>query len=78
MDIKKEMYNIIDKFDGKGDVDGCISEIEDFLKGSGITDFNVEADMDVFESCGLDIYYICAAWNDEKGLNLFGSALFSY
>ena len=35
----------------------------------------VKSDTDVFDSCGLDIYYIMVSWIDTDGLHLCGNRL---
>lgn len=77
MDIKDKIYEIIEEYDGSGDVDECVDKIEEFLKENNITDYKIEDDTDVYDSCGLDIFYISVAWNDENGLHLCGSRLTS-
>ena len=76
MRIEEKIYEIIDKYDGYGEVDECVDEIESFLSEEcNLTDFEVVSDTNVFDSCGLDIYYIMAAWNDSAGLHLCGNRL---
>ena len=77
MNIEEKIYKIIDKYDKRGEVDECVDEIESFLsKECNLKDFEVVSD-DVFDSCGLDIYYIMVAWNDSDGLHLCGNRLTS-
>ncbi len=76
MSIKEKIYEIIDKCDEYGEVDECVDEIKLFLsKKCNLTDFKVVSDTDVFDSCGLEVYYIMVAWNDSDGLHLCGHRL---
>ncbi len=78
-EIIKEIFDIIGRYDGRGETDECIGEIKDYLEeNNNIEDFKVDVDIDVYSSCGLDIYYIMIAWNDKAGLHLCGSKLTSY
>ena len=51
-----------------------------FLKAAGnIAYYNCELDMDVYDSCGLDIYYVSVAWVDSEGkLEVAGASYWSY
>lgn len=78
-----EIYDIIEKYDGSGDIDECIGEIETLLEkyiSEGvIKKFETFLDTDVFDSCGLDIYYISVAWIDNSDeLHICGSRLTSH
>lgn len=76
LSIEEKIYEIIDKHDECGEVDECVDEIESFLSGEcNLSDFKVISDTDVFDSCGLNIYYIMVAWNDLDGLHLCGDRL---
>lgn len=78
MNIEEKIYKIIDKHDERGEVDECVDEIESFLSGKcNLSDFKITSDTDVFDSCGLGIYYIMVAWNDSDGLHLCGNRLTS-
>lgn len=77
MTLKEKIYEIIEWFDGTGNIDDCVFTIEEFLKENAITDYKIESDTDVFDSCGLGIFYVSVAWNDSNGLNLCGSRLTS-
>ena len=77
MNIEEKIYEIIEKHDEVGEVDECVDEIDTFMsKECNLSDFKVTSD-DVFDSCGLDIYYIMVAWNDAEGLHLCGDRLTS-
>lgn len=76
MNIEEKVYEIIDKYDGTGEVDGCIDELENYLSEKfEKNSFRIKSDTDVFDSCGLDIYYIMVAWTDEDGFHLCGNRL---
>lgn len=76
MDIEEKIYEIIEKYDEVGEINECVDEIDTFMsKECNLSDFKVMSDDDVFDSCGLDIYYIMVAWNDAEGLHLCGSRL---
>ena len=76
MNIEEKVYEIIDKYGENGTLDECIEELENYLsKTIKSNSFSVKSDTDVFASCGLDIYYIMAAWTEPDGLHLCGSRL---
>lgn len=78
MNIEEKICEIIDKYDGTGEIDECIDEIENYLSEKfESSNFIVKSDADVFDSCGLDIYYIMVAWSDKYGLHLCGDRLTS-
>lgn len=78
MSIEDKIYEIIDKYDGTGGVDECIDELENYLSSEfDSNNFVIKSDIDVFDSCGLSIYYIMVAWNDTDGLHLCGNRLTS-
>lgn len=76
MSIEERVYEIIDKYDETGEVDECIDELENYLSEKfESNNFIVKSDTDVFDSCGLDIYYIMVSWIDIDGLHLCGNRL---
>jgi len=79
MNLREEIYEIIEEFDGSGEIDECVEEIEKlFIDNSDISNYEVFTDTDVFDSCGLDIFYISVAWVDIDGeLHICGSRLTS-
>lgn len=78
--INEKIYEIIEKYDETGNVDGCVEEInefmEDMISNNEILKFKTFTDTDVFDSCGLDIYYISISWIDKNNdLDICGSRL---
>lgn len=77
MDIEKKIYEIIEKHDEYGNIDECEAEIDEFLENNeNVKQFMIMKDTDVFDSCGLDIYYISVAYTDIDGeINICGNRL---
>lgn len=76
MSIEEKIYEIIDKHDEYGEVDECVEELGNYLSEKiESKNFLIKSDTDVFDSCGLDIYYIMVSWIDEDGLHLCGNRL---
>lgn len=80
MDLRDKFYEIMEQ-EEKG-YEEIKQEVSDLFQKAkmclDIEDFIFTTDEDVFDSCGLDIYYISVAWidNDEK-LNIVGSSYYS-
>ena len=77
------IYDIIEKYNGNGSVDECVGEIKDTLNelvhNGEVQEFKVWSDTDVYDSCGLDIYYIAVTWIGKHGeLNICGASLKNY
>ena len=77
------IYDIIEKYDGNGNVGECVGEIKDTLNelvhNGEVQEFKVWSDTDVYDSCGLDIYYIAVTWIGKHGeLNICGASLENY
>lgn len=79
MSIKETIWDIIEKHDND-DIDECVGEIEAYLQANyNIKSYRVDADTDVYDSCGLDIYYISACWIDmSDNLDMCGLKLEHY
>lgn len=79
MNLKEKVYEIIESFDRTGETDECAEEIEKlFIENSDISNYEVFTDTDVFDSCGLDIFYVSVAWVDVNNkLHICGSRLTS-
>jgi hypothetical protein len=79
MDIKEKIWEIIEEYDNV-DIDECIGAIEDYLKDNpNVKSYKMYSDTDVFDSCGLDIYYISVSWIDVDGnLDICGSKIERY
>ncbi len=79
MAVKEKIYETIEEYDGSGNIDECVTTIKKFMYLSdSVLEFEIHTDTDVFDSCGLGIYYISVAWNDDDGvLNVCGSRLTS-
>ena len=58
MGIEDKFYEIIEKYDGSGEIDECVGEIEEMLDNNkDVLRYKTHSDTDVFDSCGLDIFY---------------------
>lgn len=79
MSIKEKIWEIIEEYDN-GDIDECVGAIEDFLTGNpDVKSYKTYTDDDVYDSCGLDIYYICVSWIDINGdIDICGSKIEHY
>lgn len=78
-EIRDNIYELIDKHDGCGAIDECEDDISEYLASTdNVFQYKVWKDTDVFDSCGLDIFYISAAWIDKNGeLQICGARLTS-
>lgn len=80
MDIREKFLEIMEN-----DVvsfDDLIGEVKDMLEEQkslgNIKDYSHEIDMDVYDSSGLDIYYLSIVWIDNDGkLNVAGASYWS-
>jgi len=80
MDIKEKIYEIIELYDGTGEIDECVEEIEEMLSQNKteVLRWTIHSDTDVFDSCGLDIFYISVAYVDANNeLQICGDRLTS-
>lgn len=79
MTVKEKIYEIIEEYDGSGDIDECVGDIREYLdKNTTVKAYDIHTDTDVFDSCGLDIFYISVGWIDEYGdVNVCGDRLTS-
>lgn len=80
MNIKEKFYEIFE--DTISSFDDLIGEVKDMLEEQkslgNIKDYSHEIDMDVYDSSGLDIYYLSIAWIDNDGkLNVAGASYWS-
>ena len=68
MNIIEKFYEIMEKED---DFDELIEEVEEMLEAEkkkvNINEYAHFSDTDVFDSCGLDIYYLTICWIDKDG-----------
>lgn len=80
MNIADKFYEIMEQEDkGYKEIKKEVSELFVEAKSSGeIQDFIFRTDEDVFDSCGLDIYYISVGWidNDDE-LQIAGASYYS-
>lgn len=79
MSIHDKFYEIMEKED---DFDELIGEVKDMLESEkqngNIKNYNYESDTDVFDSCGLDIYYLSICWIDNNDeLQIAGASYYS-
>lgn len=78
MNIKEGISSIIGKYDGGGQLFECVEEIIEFMYSVDVENFDVWEDNDVFDSCGLDIFYICVVWIEQGELKTYGERLTRY
>lgn len=83
--INDEIFKIVDicEEDENKDCDCAIEMIENYLdflvKNKEIIDYCYDVDYDVFDSCGLDIFYISIAFIDNNNtLKVTGISYRSY
>lgn len=79
MSIRDKFYEIMEKEDS---FDELIGEVKDMLESEkengNIKNYNYESDTDVFDSCGLGIYYLSICWVDNNDeLHIAGSSYYS-
>ena len=79
MSITDKIYEIIEKYDGSGEIDECTEDIAGFMeRDERVKEYKVHDDTDVFDSCGLGIFYIAVSWIDTAGeLHICGDRLTS-
>jgi len=80
MSLKERVDNIIAYYNnyGANDINDCINRLDTLLKNEpSVTGYRIGKDTDVFESSGVDIYYVSVAWVDGNGLNLCGGPVYS-
>lgn len=81
MNIKEKFFEIMEN--DVRSFDDLIGDTKDMLEAEksvgNIKDYRYEIDMDVYDSCGLDIYYLSIAWVDKDGnLEVTGASYWSY
>lgn len=74
-EIIDKFYEIIDSYDEYGNTNSVVCDIKALMEECQIKNFQISVDDDVFDSPGLDIYYVMLAWNDNDGLHIVGSPL---
>ena len=77
MDIKEKFYEIFE--DTTSSFDDLVGEVKYMLEEQkslgNIKDYSYEIDMDVYDSSGLDIYYLSIAWVDtENKVHVIGAS----
>lgn len=79
MSITDKIYEIIEEYGGSGEIDECAEDIEWFMERNvGVKDYKIHSDTDVFDSCGLGIFYVAVSWIDTAGeLHICGDRLTS-
>lgn len=80
MSITDKFYEIMEKEDC--DFDEMIGEVtrmfEKEKKKGNIKDYKHFSDEDVFDSCGLDIYYLSVSWIDnDNQIHIAGASYYS-
>ena len=81
MEIADKFYEIMEQEDkGYDEIKEEVSELFSNAKLScEIQDFIFATDEDVFDSCGLDIYYVSVSWIDnEDKLQIAGASYYIY
>lgn len=81
MNIRERFFEIMEN--DMLSFDDLVGDVKDMLeaekKVGNIKDYRYELDMDVYDSCGLDIYYLSIAWMDKDGnLEVTGSSYWSH
>lgn len=80
MNIADKFYEIMEQEEKDyKEIKKEVSELFEEAKLSGeIQDFIFRTDEDVFDSCGLDIYYISVSWiDDDNKLQIAGESYYS-
>lgn len=80
MNIADKFYEIMEQEEkGYDEIKKEVSELFEKAKLSGeIQDFIFKTDTDVFDSCGLDIYYVSVSWIDnDNRLQIAGASYYS-
>lgn len=80
MNIADKFYEIMEQEDkGYDEIKEEVSELFSNAKLScEIQDFIFKTDEDVFDSCGLDIYYVSVSWiDDNEQLQIAGASYYS-
>ncbi len=80
MNIADKFYEIMEQEEkGYDEIKKEVSELFEKAKLCGeIQDFIFTTDEDVFDSCGLDIYYVSVSWIDnDNRLQIAGASYYS-
>ena len=80
MDLRGKFYEIMEKDDS---LDELIGKVEELLKAEkdegNIKDYEYTPDTDVFDSPGLDIFYLSICWIDNNDkLQIAGAGYYKY
>ena len=80
--MEEKIYDIISEYDESGGLDECTEEIEKYMDSlveiGEILTYDILSDSDVFDSCGLDIFYVAVAWVDtNSNVHIIGDRLTS-
>lgn len=80
MSVVDKFYEIMENEDW--DFDEIISRVTDMLeeekKNGSIKCYEHHSDIDVFDSCGLDIYYLAISWVDNNNeLQMAGASYYN-
>ena len=80
MNIREKFYDIMEKEDDFSVLKNEVKAMLDEAKLSGkILDYEMNSDIDVYDSPGMDIYYLSIAWvNNDGELNIAGTSYCSY
>ena len=79
MNIREKFYDIMEKEDDFSVLKNEVKAMLDEAKLSGkILDYEMNSDIDVYDSPGMDIYYLSIAWvNNDGELNIAGTSYYS-
>lgn len=79
MNIREKFYEIMEKEDDFDELFGEVKDMLDEAKLSGkILDYEMNSDIDVYDSPGMDVYYLSIAWvKDDGELNIAGTSYYS-
>ena len=80
MSVREKFYEIMEKEDPFESLVGEVKKMLEEEKINGnISSYTYEQDLDVYDSCGLDIYYLSIAWvNKDGSLEVAGASYWSY
>ena len=80
MTVREKFYEIMEKEDPLESLVGEVKKMLEEEKINGnISSYTYEQDMDVYDSCGLDIYYLSIAWvNVDGSLEVAGASYWSH
>ena len=78
MNVREKFYEIMEKEDDFDELKGQVTDmLEEEKKNGNIKSYQHFADKDVFDSCGLDIFYLAISWVDnDNQLQMAGASYY--